>query len=223
LSRTRRLPPRFLSSGRREIGMIEPARWPCGQAIVARRHGENRKNPRAVGVRYKVVENGWQEVPSLMRTRRQDRIRKRRAAATPYAGCMIALGLAAAPVPAQAIGEVYCTIRDSNLDLQLVARTDPRRGDALVAGSLSGSLDIHHQKQDRTRRAWSLDGRSPAQFWAVGTELNLRLFLAQDESIVDLIIETHGRPNMSGDFAGNYRFESTDGVRVSGRVECLRG
>lgn len=92
-----------------------------------------------------------------------------------------------------------------------------------MAGSLKGMLQMYHQKVARDRRVWSLDGRSLAQYWNVGSELKLRLVLQSGDDVVDLAIETHSRPGSAGDYAGSFRLETTDGVRVSGRVECARG
>jgi hypothetical protein len=135
----------------------------------------------------------------------------------------LALSLSAGVGPAKAAGEVYCAIRDSNLDVKLALRTTVGRGEGVVPTSLQGSLEVFHQKQNRERRSWSLDGRAIAQYWATGGRLNLRLFMETDENSVELIIETRGRANSDSDFAGDYGFRSSDGVRVSGRVECQRG
>lgn len=122
-----------------------------------------------------------------------------------------------------AANEVYCSARDTNLDLKLQASVDPRAGEGVVPGSLKGVLQVHHQKVPRDRRAWPLDGRSIAQYWNVGGELKLRLLLQSGDDAVDLIIETRSRPGSAGDYAGSFRLETTDGVRVTGRVECVRG
>ena len=118
--------------------------------------------------------------------------------------------------------EVYCAIADSNLTLKLLATVQPRGGQGALPGSLKGSLDIHHQKVPRERRSQSLDGRTFAQFWNYGSELKLRLFIEQGDDRVDLVIDTKVRPGTEGDYAGNFRLETTDGVRVTGRVECSR-
>ena len=119
-------------------------------------------------------------------------------------------------------GEIYCGISDSNVELKLLAKVQPGGSQAAVAGSLSGSLDIHHQKVPRERRSLSLDKRAFAQFWNYGGELKLRLFFEQDDGRTDLIVETKLRPATDGDYAGNFRLETSDGVRVTGRVECSK-
>ena len=48
------------------------------------------------------------------------------------------------------------------------------------------------------------------------------LFIEQGDDRVDLVIDTKVRPGTEGDYAGNFRLETTDGVRVTGRVECSR-
>lgn len=117
--------------------------------------------------------------------------------------------------------EVYCAVADSNL-AKLLATVQPRGGQGALPGSLKGSLDIHHQKVPRDRRSQSLDGRTFAQFWNYGGELKLRLFIEQGDDRVDLVIDTKVRPGTEGDYAGNFRLETSDGVRVTGRVECSR-
>jgi hypothetical protein len=119
-------------------------------------------------------------------------------------------------------GEIYCGISDSNVELKLLAKVQPGGGQAAISGSLSGSLDIHHQKVPRERRNLSLDKRAFAQFWNYGSELKLRLFIEQDDGRTDLIVDTKLRPGTDGDYAGNFRLETSDGVRVTGRVECSR-
>ncbi len=119
-------------------------------------------------------------------------------------------------------GEIYCGISDSNVELKLLAKVQPGGSQAAVAGSLSGSLDIHHQKVPRERRSLSLDKRAFAQFWNYGGELKLRLFFEQDDGRTDLVVETKLRPGTDGDYAGNFRLETSDGVRVTGRVECSK-
>jgi hypothetical protein len=119
-------------------------------------------------------------------------------------------------------GEIYCGISDSNVELKLLAKVQPGGGQAAISGSLSGSLDIHHQKVPRERRNLSLDKRAFAQFWNYGSELKLRLFIEQDDGRTDLIVDTKLRPGTDGDYAGNFRLETSDGVRITGRVECSR-
>lgn len=120
-------------------------------------------------------------------------------------------------------GEIYCGISDSNVELKLLAKVQPGGGQAAIAGSLSGSLDIHHQKVPRERRNLSLDKRAFAQFWNYSGELKLRLFFEQDDGRTDLVVDTKLRPGTDGDYAaGNFRLETSDGVRVTGRVECSR-
>lgn len=118
--------------------------------------------------------------------------------------------------------EVYCAVADSNLTLKLLATVQPRGGQGALPGSLKGSLDIHHQKVPRERRSQSLDGRTFAQFWNYGSELKLRLFIEQGDDRTDMVIDTKARPGADGDYAGNFRLETTHGVRVTGRVECSR-
>jgi hypothetical protein len=137
---------------------------------------------------------------------------------------MAAVTLAAVALPAQAqlSGAIYCGISDSNAELKLITKAQPGGGQAAIPGSLTGSLDIHHQKVPRERRHLDLDKRTFAQFWNYGTELKLRLYVEQDDGRTDLIIDTKVRPGTDGDYAGNFRLETSDGVRVTGRVECSR-
>ena len=137
---------------------------------------------------------------------------------------MAAVTLAAVALPAQAqlSGAIYCGISDSNVELKLITKAQPGGGQAAIPGSLTGSLDIHHQKVPRERRHLDLDKRTFAQFWNYGTELKLRLYVEQDDGRIDLVIDTKVRPGTDGDYAGNFRLETSDGVRVTGRVECSR-
>ncbi len=131
--------------------------------------------------------------------------------------------LAAIASPAQAQqGEVYCGISDSNVELKLITKVQPGGGQAAIPGSLSGSLDIHHQKVPRERRNLDLDKKAFAQFWNYAGELKLRLYFEHDDGRTDLIVDTKLRPGTDGDFAGNFRLETSDGVRVTGRAECSR-
>jgi hypothetical protein len=137
---------------------------------------------------------------------------------------MAAVTLAAVALPAQAqlSGAIYCGISDSNVELKLITKAQPGGGQAAIPGSLTGSLDIHHQKVPRERRHLDLDKRTFAQFWNYGSELKLRLYVEQDDGRTDLVIDTKVRPGTDGDYAGNFRLETSDGVRVTGRAECSR-
>lgn len=119
-------------------------------------------------------------------------------------------------------GEIYCGISDSNVELKLLTKVQPGGGQSAIPGSLSGSLDIHHQKVPRERRNLSLDKRAFAQFWNYASELKLRLYFEQDDGRTDLVVDTKLRPGTDGDYAGNFRLETSDGVRITGRVECSR-
>jgi hypothetical protein len=119
-------------------------------------------------------------------------------------------------------GEIYCGISDSNVELKLLTKVQPGGGQSAIPGSLTGSLDIHHQKVPRERRNLSLDMRAFAQFWNYASELKLRLFFEQDDGRTDLVVDTKLRPGTDGDYAGNFRLETSDGVRITGRVECSR-
>jgi hypothetical protein len=131
--------------------------------------------------------------------------------------------LAAVASSAQAQqAEIYCGISDSNVELKLITKVQPGGGQAAIPGSMTGSLDIHHQKVPRERRNLDLDKRTFAQFWNYGTELKLRLYFEQDDGRTDLVIDTKVRPGTDGDYAGNFRLETSDGVRVTGRAECSR-
>ena len=134
-----------------------------------------------------------------------------------------AVMLAAITLSAQAQqGEIYCGISDSNVDLKLITKVQPYGGQAAIPGSLTGTLDIHHQKVPRERRNLVLDKRPLAQFWNYGGELKLRLFVEEGDGRTDLVVDTKLRPGTDGDYAGNFRLETSDGVRVTGRVECSR-
>jgi hypothetical protein len=137
---------------------------------------------------------------------------------------MAAVTLAAVALPAQAqlSGAIYCGISDSNVELKLITKAQPGGGQAAIPGSMTGSLDIHHQKVPRERRHLDLDKRTFAQFWNYGTELKLRLYVEQGDGRTDLVIDTKVRPGTDGDYAGNFRLETSDGVRVTGRAECSR-
>ncbi len=136
---------------------------------------------------------------------------------------VVILVLAAIASSAQAQqGEIYCGISDSNAELKLLTKVQPGGGQGAIPGSLSGTLDIHHQKVPRERRNLVLDKRAFAQFWNYAGELKLRLFIEHDDGRTDLVVDTKVRPGTDGDYAGHFRLETSDGVRVTGRVECSR-
>ena len=137
------------------------------------------------------------------------------------ASAILALAAIASPAQAQQ-AEVFCGISDSNVELKLITKVQPGGGQAAIPGSLTGSLEIHHQKVPRERRDLELDKRTFAQFWNYGTELKLRLYIEQGDGRTDLIVDTKLRPGTDGDYAGNFRLETSDGVRVTGRAECSR-
>ena len=131
--------------------------------------------------------------------------------------------LAAVASSAQAQqSEVYCGISDSNVELKLITKVQPGGGQGAIPGSMTGTLDIHHQKVPRERRNLELDKRPLAQFWNYGGELKLRLFVEEGDGRTDLVVDTKLRPGTDGDYAGNFRLETSDGVRVTGRAECSR-
>jgi hypothetical protein len=131
--------------------------------------------------------------------------------------------LAAVASSAQAQqSEVYCGISDSNVELKLITKVQPGGGQGAIPGSMTGTLDIHHQKVPRERRNLELDKRILAQFWNYGGELKLRLFVEEGDGRTDLVVDTKLRPGTDGDYAGNFRLETSDGVRVTGRAECSR-
>jgi hypothetical protein len=115
---------------------------------------------------------------------------------------------------------VYCSTRDHNmaLDLELPLRNDGSR--AAAASGFAGDLEIIHQKMPADRRRWSLDKRQPAQFWLTGNDLKLRLLLGTGENLVDLVIEAQRRAANESIYAGNFRLETAEGVRVTGRMSC---
>lgn len=117
---------------------------------------------------------------------------------------------------------VSCSIGDNNVALDLYL---PLAADGSGAGARSGmrgSLDIHHYKVAKDRRRWSLDGLTPSLMWNYGNDLKLRLMLAPGEALVDLVIETQQRVGTIGHM-GTFRLETSEGVRVQGRVECQVG
>lgn len=145
-------------------------------------------------------------------------VRLRRAIATSLATAAMAWPVLAAAQ--YRVPTVYCSTRDHNLafDLELPLRTDG--SNAAAAAGLAGSLEIIHQKVPAERRSWSLDKRQPAQFWLTGNDLKLRLVLGTGENLVDLIIEAQRRAANESNYAGNFRLEMAEGVRVTGRVGC---
>jgi hypothetical protein len=115
---------------------------------------------------------------------------------------------------------ISCAVNDSNLHLDLFL---PMTFEGPVdKGGLQGSLDIHHYKVTKERRSWKLDGRMPTQLWYVGNDLKLRLTLVPGENLIDLIIDTQRRPDAAV-HTGNFKLETGEGVRVTGRIECRAG
>lgn len=131
--------------------------------------------------------------------------------------------VAIVPLPASAQQRqpsVGCQVTDTNVALDFLLPLS-RDGSGNAARGMRGLLEIHHQKLPRDRRAWPLDDRLPAQFWNWGGELKVRLLLGQGEQLLDFVIETRRVP--AGPYAGSFRLESAEGVKVTGRIECTVG
>lgn len=136
---------------------------------------------------------------------------------------MLGVFCAASPVAAQQPGPgIACRVSDYNMGLDLVIPLT-REGAGNAAGPMQGQLDIHHQKVPRERRSWTLDKRPPTQFWNIGLDTKIRVRIASGEEFVDLVIEVQGQPGMVEERAGNFRLETSEGVRVKGRITCSVG
>ncbi len=142
-------------------------------------------------------------------------------------GMKVMLGLAllagcAGPAIAQVRGPaIACRISDSNISLDLYLPLS-KDGTGNAARGMKGSLDIHHQKVPRDRRQWPLDDKLPAQFWNIGPEMKVRLLLGPADQFVDLVIETRLAQG-ANIHTGQFRLETSEGVRVIGRLECQVG
>lgn len=144
-----------------------------------------------------------------------------------WIAALFALAAAGLAVVVPASGQmrmpsISCSIADNNIALDLYL---PLAADGSGAGGRSGMqgvLEIHHFKMAKDRRRWPLDGRQPAQIWNIGNDLKLRLMLGTGEALVDLIIEVQQRAGTIGHM-GNFRLDTAEGVRVTGRVECQVG
>lgn len=117
---------------------------------------------------------------------------------------------------------ISCSVADSNLTLEFYMPLASDGSGAALGKSTTGSLEIHHFKVPKERRRWSLDGRPPTQFWYVGGDMRLRFVLATGDDLVDLVIETATRQG-DGVYAGNFRLQTGEGVRVTGRLQCFGG
>jgi len=117
---------------------------------------------------------------------------------------------------------VSCTVADGNMTLDLYLPLAMDGSGVAASAGMTGSLEIHHSKVPKERRRWSLDGRQPSQFWNLGPEMRLRLILAPGEQLIDLVIETATRQG-DGVYYGNFRLETAEGVRVTGRLQCYVG
>ena len=137
----------------------------------------------------------------------------------------LALSLVTAALPAQSQSRtpsVSCTVADHNIALELLLPLKPDLSRAPAPAGMQGNLEIHHQKLPRERRSWSLDDRQPTQMWLQGLDLKLRLLL-DPETLVDLIIEAQRRALVDTSYAGHFRLETAEGVRVTGRIACEAG
>jgi hypothetical protein len=120
------------------------------------------------------------------------------------------------------VPSVACTVADSNMTLDLYMPLAMDGSGVAATTGMTGSLEIHHSKVPKQRRRWSLDGRQPSHFWNLGSEMRLRLILAPGEELIDLVIETANRQG-DGVYAGNFRLQTAEGVRVTGRLQCYVG
>ncbi len=120
------------------------------------------------------------------------------------------------------VPSVACTVADSNVTLDLYLPLAMDGSGVAATTGMTGSLEIHHFKVPKERRRWALDGRQPSQFWNLGPEMRLRLILAPGEQLIDLVIETANRQG-DGVYSGNFRLETAEGVRVTGRLQCYVG
>jgi hypothetical protein len=131
------------------------------------------------------------------------------------------LAIAAAGLAnAQAPPAVACEIADFNVVLNLYMPLGNDGSGVPAPGSMQGTLEIHHQKVPKAQRRWSLDGKSPAQFWNHNDDLRIMLLLGSGEDRVRLVIDA--RRQDSGDHRGTFRLEAA-GVRVTGRLACAVG
>jgi hypothetical protein len=86
---------------------------------------------------------------------------------------------------------------------------------------MQGTLEIHHQKEPKERRLWSLDGKRPVQFWNQGGELKMLLVLGTGDDAILVVIETAQRQGET-DYTGAFRL-TAPGVRLTGKLACVVG
>lgn len=135
---------------------------------------------------------------------------------------IIASAAILAPTRARAYEEaIACRLSETNITLDLLLPL-ARDGSGNAARGMRGTLDIHHQKMAHDRRHWQLSDKLPAQFWNWGKDMKLRLLLGTGDQLLDLVIDTQQRQGYSI-HSGTYKLETSEGVRVTGRIECLVG
>ena len=117
---------------------------------------------------------------------------------------------------------VACSVADSNMTLDLYLPLAMDGSGVAAPTGMTGSLEIHHSKVPKDRRRWALDGRQPSHFWNLANEMRLRVIVAPGEQLIDLVIETANRQG-DGVYAGNFRLQTAEGVRVTGRLQCYVG
>lgn len=144
------------------------------------------------------------------------------------AGAAAAWALAGAASAPSALAQyrdplVVCEVRDYNLALDLEMPLKRDGSGTPADDGMRGRLQILHQKVANERRDWSLDKRRPTQFWLVGNDLKLRLMLGLGEELIDLVIEARRKGEDDSDYAGTFRLNTAEGVRVTGRIGCAVG
>lgn len=136
----------------------------------------------------------------------------------------LALGslLGAAPLQAQVyVPSLSCEASDFSMELKLyLILTGDGTGAPGPAG-MQGTVRLHHQKIDKDRRYWSLDGKRPAQFWNRDGQLKIMLVFGGGGDPITIVLET--AQQLGGtEYSGAFRVIAP-GVKLTGRLACSVG
>ncbi len=140
------------------------------------------------------------------------------------AGVLLGLLGLAGGAPAQAqtyVPSLSCEASDFSMELKLyLVLTRDGTGAPGPAGML-GTVRLHHQKIDKDRRFWSLDGKRPAQFWNRDGQLKMMLVFGGGDEPITVVLET--AQQLGGtEYSGAFRVIAPD-VKLTGRLACSVG
>lgn len=114
-----------------------------------------------------------------------------------------------------------CEVADFSMTMRLYLPLDSGPLGSPGSEPMQGTLEIHHQKVPKERRAWSLDGKRPAQFWNQGGEFKMLLVLGTGDEAITIVIDTAQRRNEI-EYTGAFRL-AAPGLKLTGKLACVVG